>query len=276
MIKRPDSWLRFAFALAVFWAILAFTDLFLTDVAAFNLSINSVVVRQGYITALRGFFLALVLVLTLVITALMRRGLIIAPLVWVLQLARVALTGPWRDMFKNLLFVSEILNLFVFMLAPVILALLLWQGLERLDAEMSLGLLVPSQWLLLTSMVSAGNMFVWNWSQKFSLDLWPTGYGIIILISGFVLLGVWAGVRPWASIGMFFAGLVLPSIAYMVIWGGYDGLSLALLSLLPWGRGEVVQIWLELMALTAFPLLLATGVNQALRWRRGDKLLEIL
>lgn len=275
MIKKPESWLRFCFALVLFWAILCFSDLLMGDLATFNANINNEVVAQGYLSALRGLVLFFIISAALVMATLLRRGFVLAPLIWLLQGGRIAYSLSWQDMVSNLLFVAPVLNLFIFIVLPILLALLFWQALERIDPQVNFGPFLPSLWLLLAICGAAGSLFTWHWSLSLSLDLWPGGYGAITAITGAIFLVLTADRHPWTGLVLFFGGLLLPSIACVAIWGVYDGLSLAFLSLLPWSGGDAV-VWLGLMALTGGPLLLVTAVNQFFAWRRGSKLIEII
>src|SRR5690606_39123346 len=107
---RPDNWKRFCFALAVFWVLLCLADLILGDIAVFNTRLTDVAVGRGYIAAVRGLLLLLVLAVTATMTALLRRGLIIAPLLWTAQLVRLALLPQGKEMVRNLVFVAPGLN----------------------------------------------------------------------------------------------------------------------------------------------------------------------
>jgi hypothetical protein len=276
MLKRPDSWWRLCFALVIFWAVLCFADLLLGDVTAFNANLNRLAVARGYITALRGLMLLVLLTAALVMAALLRRGFIIAPLIWLAQVGRIAYTLPWQEAVKNLLFVSPALNLAAFSVLPVLLALLIWQALERIDPRARLGVILPGLWLLLVLLSAAGNLFTWHWSGQLHTGAWPGGYGAIAALTGAVLLVLAAGRYPWGSLALFFGGLLMPAAICMAIWGGYDGLCLALLALLPWCPANTWEAWLGLMALVGLPLLLVTAVHQVLAWRRGAKLLEII
>lgn len=277
MIKRPESWLRFGFALTVFWATLCFADLLLSDAAIFNASLTGVAVAQGYISALRGLFLLLLLAVILTMAALLRRGLIIAPLIWIVQVGRLSYFGPWQDMVENLFFVSPTLNLVALVVLPPLISLLFWYGLELIDPKACLGKgLLPGLWLVLTLLVSAGNLFTWYWSLEFGLAVWPGGYGVAMMLAGVVLLTLTAGLHPWGSLAIFFGGLIVPTLACTAIWGSYDGLGLALLSFLPWCGEGPMQIWLGLMVIFGLPLLLVLAVNQYYTWRKGGKLLGFL
>jgi len=277
MLHRPDNWKRFCFALAVFWVLLCLADLILGDIAVFNTRLTDVAVGRGYIAAVRGLLLLLVLAVTATMTALLRRGLIIAPLLWTAQLVRLALLPQGKEMVRNLVFVAPGLNWAVLILIPVALSLLLWQSLAALDARgKMLPLVYPGLWVLLTGLAVAGNLFLWHWSMHFALTLWPAGYSIGLYVAGALLLALGAEERPVTSLALFFAGLFLPVAACVALWGGYDGLHLAILALLPWGNGGVWLVWLELMAITALPGLLVLAIHQFGAWRRGRKLMEIL
>jgi len=277
LTKKLDSWLRLGFALVVFWAILGFTEMILADIAVFNASLDSTVVRLGYITAVRGILLLLALVAVVAMTSLLRRGLIIAPLVWIAQILRLSMSGVGLDMVKNMFFVSDILNLVLLMVGPALLSVLLWQSLDHIDGDVSLGKgVIPGLWLLLATLVSVGSLFVWHWSMQFGLVVWPSGYGLIFLIVGMVIFALGSSNRPGASLVLFFSGLLLPSIFYMVIWGWYDGINLAIISFLPLGNGDFLVTWVEMVVLAALPFLLVLGFNQFSAWRKGENLLKII
>jgi hypothetical protein len=265
------------FALMIFWVVLGFTDLLLTDIASFNAHLDIAMVQQGYMTSLRGLLLLLILLAVLTMTALLRRGLVIAPLIWAAQLLRVAFSGQWHDMVSRLLFVSDSLNLALIVIGPALIALLLWQGLELADPEGSTGsLVIPGLWLLLTVLVPAGNWFVWHWSRQFGIGVWPSGYGIILFLLGFIILMVGARERPLASLCLVFLGHITPIALCMALWGWYDGLGLGLMLFLPLATAEFGSIWLELMAVFVFPLLLVLGLNQLIAWRQGEPFLELI
>lgn len=273
LTNKIDSWVRFGFVLVVFWAILCFTDMLLTDIAAFN-SLLDGMVQKGYVTGLRGIMLFLVFAAAIIMTALLRRGLVIAPIIWIAQVIRICITVNFSILFNNL-FLSPGLSIFLLMVVPVLLAVTLWKGLDLLDSSLEVGVtVIPGLWLLLTALISTGSYFVWHWSGRFSVGLWPSGYGLIVLVIGLMLLIIGAK-RPGASFTLFFSGLMVPSLVYILIWGLYDGLALALISFLPFGQGSFVGVWLELMLLTALPLLLLIGANQFLAWRKGEELLRI-
>lgn len=276
MLKKPSSWSRLILALILFWAILCFTDLLMGDLTAFNAGLNSVVVAQGYLSALRGLALLLLLTAALVMAALLRRGFILAPLIWLVQVGRLAYSLPWQDMVRNLLFVSPALNLALLLILPVLVALLWWQALECIDPPVTLGPLLPSLWMLLALLGFAGSLFTWHWSQAFYLEIWPGGYGAVVVMTGTALLLLTAVRHPWAGLALFFGGLLLPGIACVAIWGGYNGICLAFLCLLPWGGGSAMEIWVGLMTSLGLPLLVVTVVNQFFAWRRGDKFIEII
>lgn len=276
MLKKPDNWLRLCFALAVFWGILCFTELLLGDFAAFNSNLNRLAVARGYLSSLRGLALLVLIAVALVMAALLRRGFIIAPLIWLVQVGRCAFLLPWQETVRNLLFVSPALNLAVFLVLPVLLSLLIWQALERLDPRASLSVALPGLWPLLAVLSAAGNLFSWHWSGQLNVEVWSGGYGAVAALTGAAFLVLTAGRHPLASLALFFGGLLLPVAACMVIWGGYDGLCLALLSLLPWSVATTFETWLGLMVLIGLPLVLVTAVNQVWAWRRGAKLLEII
>lgn len=276
LLKRPDNWLRMGFALVVFWAVLVFAEIILADVAEFNSRLSCIAVRQGYIASMRGIFLLLALTAVLAMTALLRRGFILAPVIWAAQIGRIALGGQWELMLKNLLFVSEILNLVMLALLPVLLSLLLWKSLEHLDGEIKLGrLAIPGLWIFLAVLVSAGNLFVLHWLPQFGLQVGFPGYGLILTVTGTVLLSFGAVGRPVQALVLFFAGLSLPTLVYMIVWGWYDGLELALISLVPVSGNDFLYTWLGLMAMTAMPLLLVLAIDQVFAWRQGKKIMEI-
>ena len=265
------------FALIVFWAVLCATELYFGCLAGFNTALTARVAQIGYITALRGVCLLLALVAVLSMTALLRRGLVIAPLIWVAHILRFALAGPWQDMMKNLLFVSELYNLLLVLLAPALLALLLWRSLEGLDLKQDPGRLVlPGLWAITVLAVSAGSLFVFYWSPSFGLDMWPAGFAKILLLVGLVMTAFGGKEHPWISLALYFSGFLIPLAIAMAILGWYDGLNLFLTILLPFARGGFFGIWLELMLLTAAPILLSLASNQLFAWRRGKHLLEIV
>lgn len=275
--KKVDSWTRMGFALIVFWAVMCATELFFICLARLNTALTARVAQIGYITALRGVCLLLALAAMLSMTALLRRGLIISPLIWVAHVLRFALAGPWKDMMKNLFFVSELYNLLLVLLAPALLALLLWRSLEGLDPQLDAGRLVlPGLWAILVLAVSAGNLFVYYWSPSFDLGLWPAGFAKILLLVG-LLMTAYGGIKhPWISLALYFSGFLIPLAILVAISGWYDGLNLFLTILLPFARGGFFCIWLELMLLMAAPILLSLAMNQLFAWRRGKQLLEII
>lgn len=275
--KKIDSWARFCFALLVFWAVLCLTQAFFTCAAKFNAVLTERAVQAGYITALRGICLLLVLAATLSMTALLRRGLIIAPLVWALNFLRFALTGPWTEMLKNVLFVSELLNLLFLILIPIFLALLLWQALEHLDPHLRAGRLVfPGLWANLALAAFAGNFFVWHWSQILGRGLWPAGFSLIYLLTGLSLAVGIARHSPWTAAFLYFSGLLAPLAIAVFSLGWYEGFNLFLTVLLPYAQGGFSSIWLELMLMLAAPILLILIVSQYYAWRRGRQLIEII
>lgn len=265
------------FALIVYWSVLAFTEMIVVDTAAFSANLTSTSVQQGYLTTLRGLLLLLIFVAVGAMTALLRRGLVIAPLIWIAQVLRIAFVRGGPTLWRNMLFVSDLLNLVLFLLLPVVLALILWQSLDYIDVPLGFGgIAVPALWLLLTALSSAGNLFVWYWSLQLGLGVWPSGYGLIPLVAGLIFFIFSAGERPRACLGLFFSGYLLPAFVCTVIWGWYDGLGLALLSFMPWGNGGLFIIWLGLMALVALPLLVALVLNQFSARHQGKDLLEII
>jgi len=265
------------FALIVYWSVLAFTEMIVVDTAAFSANLTSTSVQQGYLTTLRGLLLLLIFVAVGAMTAFLRRGLVIAPLIWIAQVLRIAFVRGGPTLWRNMLFVSDLLNLVLFLLLPVVLALILWQSLDYIDVPLGFGgIAVPALWLLLTALSSAGNLFVWYWSLQLGLGVWPSGYGLIPLVAGLIFFIFSAGERPRACLGLFFSGYLLPAFVCTVIWGWYDGLGLALLSFMPWGNGGLFIIWLGLMALVALPLLVALVLNQFSAWHQGKDLLEII
>ncbi|MDD4658463.1 MAG: hypothetical protein PHW26_05455 [Eubacteriales bacterium] len=275
--KKIDSWARFVFALLVFWAVLCLTQVFFACAAKFNAVLTVRAVQAGYITALRGICLLLVLGAALSMTALLRRGLIVVPLVWALTFLRFALTGPWTEMLKNVFFVSELLNLLLIILFPIFLALLLWQALDYLDPQLQAGRLVlPGLWTNLALAVFAGNFFVWHWSQSLGRGLWPAAFSLIYLLTGLGLAVLTARQRPWIALRLYFFGLLAPLALTMVLLGWYEGLTLFLTMLLPFAQGGFFSIWLELMLMFAAPILLILIVNQFYAWRRGGRLIEII
>lgn len=277
MLKKPDNWLRLGFTLAVFLSVLCIMDLFLTDVADFNLALNSTVVRQGYITAMRAMFLLISVVGVGSMTALLRRGFIVAPAVWAAQLVRLVLSGPGLNMVKNLIFVSEWLNLVAFILLPILFSLLLWQCLEHIDEELSLGkFAVPFHWILLAGLISAASLFSWHWSLQFGLAMPGTGYGLILSLVGMIILVSGAARQPVNNLFMFYSGILVPGAVCMTVWGWYEGLTLALMSILPFSSGEFALVWAELAALIVLPILIVLGLNQLSAWRRGEKLIELI
>lgn len=277
MLKKPDNWLRLGFTLLVFWVVLILFELILSMLAQFNLELNSTVARLGYITSMRGLLLLFTLVTVAVMTALLRRGLVIAPALWLAQLVRLTWFGPGFAGYKNIIFVSDWLNFIVLLLVPILLALLLWQSMERFDSGISLGkLVVPGLWILLVALTSVSSLFVWHWSGQFSGISTPNGYGLILIVVGAVVILMGAARHPVLSLLMFFSGLSVPAIMYMGIWGWYEGFTLAIVSFLPFGSTELMQSWLELMLLIVLPLLLTMVVHQYSAWRRGEKLMEII
>ena len=275
--RKIDSWTSFGFALVVFWAVLCLTQCFFVCAAQFNAVLTVRAVQTGYITALRGMCLLLALAAVLSMTALLRRGLIIAPLVWAAHILRFALTGPWTVMMKNILFVSELLNLLLFILSPIFLALLLWQALEHLDPQLKAGRLVlPGLWANLATAVFAGSFFVWHWSQTLGLGLWPTAFPLIFLLAGLVLAVLRAKENPWAALRLYFSGLLVPLAISMFYLSWYDGLNLFLTILLPFAQGGLFSIWLELMLMIGAPILLVLIVNQYYAWRRDGQLIELI
>jgi len=273
---KVDNWPRMVFALLVFWAVLCFSHLIFSDIAAINPALTAASVQQGYFATLRGLLLLLSLLAVGSIIALLRRGLLIAPLVWVAQILRLAWFEPGLDMVRNILFVSDALNLAVLALAPVLISILLWQGLERLDPHKELGFMIfPGFWLTLVILSSAGSLFVWHWSQQLGLGLWTTKYGLVLL-PGLAILANWAGRRPWLSLVLLFSGWLLPGGLYVVFWGWHHGLALFLMTLLPWTGDSMLGTWVALMSITALPVLASLGMNQFIRWRKGKKLLQLI
>ena len=265
------------FALIVFWAVLCATELFFVCLAGFNTVLTARVAQIGYITALRGVCLLLALAAVLSMTALLRRGLIIAPLIWVAHILRFAMAGPWTNMMKNLFFVSELYNFLLVILSPPLLALLLWRSIEGLDPKLDTGrLILPGLWTILVLAVSAGNLFVFYWSPSFGLELWPAGFTKILLLVGLVMTAFGGREHPWKSLALYFSGMLVPLAMSMAIWGCYDGLNLFLTILLPFARGGFFGIWLDLMLLTVAPILLTLAFNQLFAWRRGKQMLEII
>lgn len=245
--------------------------------AQFNLELNSTVARLGYITSMRGLLLLFTLVTVVVMTALLRRGLVIAPAIWIAQLVRLTWFGPGLAGYRNIIFVSDWLNFIVLILVPILLSLLLWQSMERFDSEIKLGkLVVPGLWTLLVSLTSASSFFVWHWSGHFSGIAAPNGYGLVLIVVGGVVILMGAARHPGLSLLMFYAGLAVPALMYMAVWGWYDGFALAIVSFLPFGSTEFMFSWLELMLLIVLPLLLNMAVHQYSAWRRGEKLMEII
>ena len=275
--KNPDNWFRFGFAVVVFWAILGFIDILLSDIALFTARLDTVMVQSGYISSLRGLLLFVLVVAVLVMTALLRRGLLIAPLIWIVQILRVGFSGEWHDMVNHLPLGSSIWNLILLTVGPALIAMLLWRALELVDSEISAGILViPALWLLLTSLVAAGNLFAWYWSGELGVGSWPSGYGLIPILVGLVILGVGAHRRPLISLGLVFSGFLIPISITMAVWGWFDGLSLGLTLLLPFASGDFIGVWLELTLLVILPLLMVLCVNQLFAWRRGEQLLDLI
>jgi hypothetical protein len=274
---KIDSWGRFTFALLVFWAVLCLTDGFFSDLAPLNERITLIAVEAGYVVALRGICLLLILVATLSMTALVRRGLIIAPLVWAANCLRFTLTGPYQAMMKYLFFVSELLNSLLLIFIPIVLVILLWWALGNLDPQLRIGrLVVPGLWGGLVVAVSAGNFFVWHWSHTFGMNLTPPQYSLLLMLTGLGLTALIARHRPWKALLLYFLGLLVPAGFPMALLGWYEGLGLYLTILLPFAHGGFFSVWLELMLMLTGPILLVLVVSQYRNWKRGDRLIEII
>jgi hypothetical protein len=275
--KKIDSWGRFTFSLLVFWAVLCLSNGFFSDLARLNGRLTLAAVESGYIAAMRGIFLLLILAATLSMTALVRRGLIIVPLVWAANCLRFSLAGSYQAMLKYIFFVSELLNLLLLIFLPIVLVILLWWSLDNLDPSLQAGkLAVPGLWALLVVTVSAGNYFVWHWSHSFGIDLTPPHYSLLLLLTGLGLAVLLTRHRPWEALLLYFLGLLLPAVIPMALLGWYDGLGIYLTILLPFAHGGFFSVWLELMLLLAGPILLVLVLSQYYNWKRGQKLIEII
>lgn len=277
MLKRKiDSWQNFCIALLVFWGILGLAEIFFTGLAGLNMRLTAAAAQAGYLSAMRGVCLLFALAAALAMAALLRRGLILAPLIWVLYCLRFTLAGPWREMMKNVLFVSGLFNLLVLLLTPVVLGLLLWLALEYLDPQLWAGrLLFPGLWTFLALTVFAGSYFSWHWSQALGLGWRPWGFPLLYLILGFLLAPLVSGKSPWPSSAAYLLGIALPP-GVLFLAGGWSGGPETLLALfLPFSGTQFAAVWLELLLMIAAPPLAALLANQYYTWRRGGELIKL-
>ena len=274
--NKIDNWTQFCTALIIFWAILSLTQIFFGDVAILNRVLTERAVQAGYIVSFRGFCLLLILAAVFSMTALLRRGLIIAPLVWALNFLRFALPGPWPDMVKNILFVSPLFNLLVLILVPIFLSLFLWLSLDYLDPRLKGGkYLLPILWPSLAALVFSGNLFLWHWSEAWGGGQFPR-FSLAYLLTGFalVLLTAWKDSRP--ALLAYYLGQLIPLSIAVILLGWYDGLNVFLATLLPFAPGASLGIWLELMLMITGPLLLALSASQYYAWRRKEELVDLI
>lgn len=275
--NKIDSWKKFGFALLIFWATLCIAQGFFAAVASFGAVLSEKAVQAGYIVALRGICLLLILTATFTMTALLRRGLLVAPLVWALAVLRFTLAPPGLVQLRNLLFVSDVYNLLLLILAPIIFALLLWQAFERLDPGLTLGkFILPGLWLLLTATVQGSNYFVWRWSAVFDVGVWPPPFSLVYFLAGLCVVLMLALRRPWAASLAYYMGLLIPIVAAVSILGWYEGLGLSLVMALPFAKGLFFGIWLELLLVATAPILLLLMARQYFAWRQGRPLIKLI
>lgn len=275
--NRIDSWLRFSLILLTFWAVLWVAQSFFGAVAGFDTALTERAVQTGYIVSLRGISLLLVLIAAFVMAALLRRGLLIAPLVWILVILRFSLGSAGLSPMKNLLFVSNLYNLLLLILVPIILAILLWQALERLDPEFNLGrFAMPGLWVLFVVLIQGGNYFVWRWSNLLAAGSWSPSFSLIYVLFGLSLFLFTAGHNTWQAPLAYYGGLLMPLGVLISYFGWYEGLNLFLAMSLPFAGSGFFNIWLELMIVVALPLILMVAIKQFLNWRRGRPLIRLL
>ena len=274
--RKVDSWPRFYLALLIFLAVCALALIFLNTAARFNPVLTEEGVGAGYISSLRGTCLLLVTAGALSMAALLRRGLVLAPLLWLSALLPGVVTGAWTEGTRYLLFVSPLYNLILLALAPILLALLLWLGLARLDPETRVGRLVPGLWAALALSVYACNYFAWRWSLTLGCWTWPSGFTLVYLAGSLIYIAGTAARAPRPALFSYYLGFLGPLGANMLLLGGYRGFYAFLLFSQPLAGSNPFVLWLGLMLLGVAPALLALALNQFISWRRGKKLIALV
>lgn len=273
---------RLFYTLMIFIAFLVILQLLLPQIAWFNARLGDDQVQAGYVAAMQGMVLLLWLIAGGMIAALLARGIVVAPLVWVVELVRIGIMScePWYSVGDTLMFVSPVLNFILMALVPPLVGvgwwwaaaqLARWQPLARLARLAQL----PALWFSLAIVAAVANWFLWHWSPAFHAASWPSPLSWTVLVPGMLLLAVIGLTRPWHALALFWSGLVVPIAVFALIHGLYDGLLLGLMAMLPVASGSYLPLWLELYLLFALPFVLTVACNQLWLWRKGMPLLSV-
>lgn len=280
--SQGTDWPRLFYSLIIFIALLVVVQLLLPRIDDLNARLGDEQVQAGYVAAMQGMILLLWLVAGAMIAVMLARGIVVAPLAWIVELCRIGITStdPWYAVGDSLIFVSPQLNFALMALIPPLVGIAWWWAAGQLAwwpplARFARIVQIPALWFSLVLVTAVANWFLFRWATDFRLAFWPSLLGWTVLIPG-MILAVGHGLnRPWYSLALLWGGLLLPVAFLGLVLGLYDGLLLGLSVILPVASGSHLSLWLELTLLFALPLLLVVACNQLWLWRKGRPLMTV-